>query len=293
MESISNRGWRNGMNEEEIVYKSYHKSLDRPPLNDTIKAKKGLHLYRKLQAEIKHYQRIQSAKSTLDQEQFFKNGIVIHNNFVGSQEDVTRIGKEFANYPIGVSKNNRNILSQNRDRGRLLYQLASLIYPIVWNLIGGTEKETEKKFNDNTFAQRVNNKPQEKDHQKLIHLDTYFPAIKYWWFPEKVDIKNGPLCYVKDSCYANEKLQMWYYKQSVDVCEKSYESWKGKDHTEGSFRVSEEELKKLGLELEPITVQADTLVIANVAGFHSRGDATEEHIRNSIHGSIRLDLPLE
>ena len=110
MVSISNLGWRNGMNEEEIVYKSYHKSLDRPPLNDTIKAKKGLHLYRKLQAEIKHYQRIQSAKSTLDQEQFFKNGIVIHKNFVGSQEDVTRIGKEFANYPIGVSKNNRNIL---------------------------------------------------------------------------------------------------------------------------------------------------------------------------------------
>ena len=293
MESISNRGWRNGMNEEEIVYKSYHKTLDRPPLNDIVKAKKGLHLYRKLQAEIKHFQRIQSAKSTLDQEQFFKNGIVIHNNFVGSQEDVIRIEKEFANYPIGVSKNNRNILSQNRDRGRLLYQLASLIYPVVWNLIGGTEKETEKKFNDNTFAQRVNNKPQEKDHQKLIHLDTYFPAIKYWWFPEKVSKENGPLCYVKDSCYANEKLQMWYYKQSVDVCEKSYESWRGKDHTEGSFRVSVEELEDIGLKLEPIEVEADTLVIANVAGFHSRGDATEEHIRNSIHGSIRLDLPLE
>lgn len=304
MVNTSNRGWRNGMNEtEDVIYKSYYKTLDRPPLNDIVKAKKGLHLYRKLQAEIKHFQRIQnvtlsssswwSETSSKEQEEYFKSGIVIYNNFVGSQEDVIGIEKEFANYPIGVSKNNRNILSQNRDRGRLLYQLASLIYPIVWNLIGGTEKETEKKFNDNTFAQRVNNKPQEKDHQKLIHLDTYFPAIKYWWFPEKVSKENGPLCYVKNSCYANEKLQMWYYKQSVDVCEKSYESWRGKDHTEGSFRVSEEELEDMGLKLEPIEVEADTLVIANVAGFHSRGDATEEHIRNSIHGSIRLDLPLE
>ena len=147
MVNTSNRGWRNGMNEtEDVIYKSYYKTLDRPPLNDIVKAKKGLHLYRKLQAEIKHFQRIQSAKSTLDQEQFFKSGIVIYNNFVGSQEDVIGIEKEFANYPIGVSKNNRNILSQNRDRGRLLYQLASLIYPVVWNLIGGTEKETEKKL---------------------------------------------------------------------------------------------------------------------------------------------------
>ena len=88
--------------------------------------------------------------------------------------------------------------------------LSNLIYPIVWSLIGGTEKETEKKFRDNTFAQRVENKPQEKDHQKLIHLDTYFPAIKYWWFPEKVAKEQGPLCYVKNSCYSNEKMQNWY-----------------------------------------------------------------------------------
>tara|TARA_R110002096_G_scaffold162853_1_gene330126 strand:- start:3401 stop:3625 length:225 start_codon:yes stop_codon:yes gene_type:complete len=49
------------MNEtEDVIYKSYYKTLDRPPLNDIVKTKKGLHLYRKLQAEIKHFQRIQN-----------------------------------------------------------------------------------------------------------------------------------------------------------------------------------------------------------------------------------------
>ena len=303
MVSTSNREWKSGMNESELIYKSFYKTLDRAPLNDIVKTKKGLHLYRKLQAEIKHFQRIQnvtlsssswwSEKASKEQEEYFKSGIVIYNNFIGSSVDVDNIKKEFDSYPMGVSKNNRNIISQNRDKGRRLYNVSDLIFPIIWNLVGGTEKEVETKFRNNTFAQRVQNTPLEKDHQKLIHLDTYFPAIKFWWFPEAVTKSNGPLCYVKNSCYADEKLQMWYYKQSVDVCEKSYESWRGKDHTEGSFRVSEEELAELGLELQPVEVQADTLVIANVAGFHSRGDATEEHIRNSVHGSIRLDLPLE
>ena len=61
MVSISNREWKSGMNESELVYKSSYKTLDRAPLNDIIKTKKGLHLYRKLQAEIKHFQRIQNA----------------------------------------------------------------------------------------------------------------------------------------------------------------------------------------------------------------------------------------
>ena len=91
-----------------------------------------------------------------------------------------------------------------------------------------------------------------------------------------------------------KKMQNWYYKQSVDVVvNKDYESWRGKDHLEGSFRVSEEELNDMGYELEPIEVDEDTLVIGNVAGFHSRADASTEHIRNVIHGSIRLELTLE
>ena len=300
MVSILNREWRSGMNPTDKIYKSSYKNLDRAPLNDVIKAKKGLHLYRKLQAEIKHFERLseckyydkKAARSEV-QEEYFKNGIVIYKNFVGSQVDSRRIGKEFEEYPLSVSKNDDNIIAKNRSKGRLLHKLSELIFPVVWDLIGGTEREVEKKYRDNTFAQRVNNKPLEKDHQKLIHLDTYFPAIKYWWFPAKVTIDDGPLCYVKNSCYANEALQMWYYKQSVDCCEKSYEEWRGKDHMEGSFRVSEEELADMGHVLEPVEVDEDTLVIANVAGFHSRGDASEENIRNAIHGSIRLDLPLE
>ena len=46
--------------ESELIYKSYYKTLDRDPLNDIDKTNKGLHIYRRLQAEIKHLQRIKT-----------------------------------------------------------------------------------------------------------------------------------------------------------------------------------------------------------------------------------------
>ena len=46
-------------------------------------------------------------------------------------------------------------------------------------------------------------------------------------------------------------------------------------------------------ELEPVPVKANTLVIANVSGFHSRGEVTTEYVRNAIHGSIRIDNPFQ
>ena len=39
MVSTSNREWKSGMNESELIYKSFYKTLDRAPLNDIVKTK--------------------------------------------------------------------------------------------------------------------------------------------------------------------------------------------------------------------------------------------------------------
>ena len=74
-------------------------------LNDIDKTNKGLHIYRRLQAEIKHLQRIKTHRESSYenndiefQEQYFKEGIVIVEKFVGSPDDLIRIKKEFENY---------------------------------------------------------------------------------------------------------------------------------------------------------------------------------------------------
>ena len=43
--------------------------------------------------------------------------------------------------------------------------------------------------------------------------------------------------------------------------------------------------------MKPVPVDGNTLVIANVSGFHRRGDTANTYIRDAIHGSIRLSNP--
>jgi hypothetical protein len=62
-------------------------------------------------------------------------------------------------------------------------------------------------------------------------------------------------------------------------------------HAEGSLRVLPHELKQMNLEEKNMVVGRDTLVIANVFGFHRRGEALVESTRNAVHGSIRLERP--
>ena len=59
------------------------------------------------------------------------------------------------------------------------------------------------------------------------------------------------------------------------------------------MRIMNEEIDKLGLKRRSVPVKANTLVIANVSGFHARGHCTVPHIRDAVHGSIRIDRPFE
>jgi len=131
------------------------------------------------------------------------------------------------------------------------------------------------------------------DHQKIPHSDIFFSAVKYWYFPQEVLVEHGPLTYAKNSVTLTEQLAEHYYQASLKCSDsEKYESWRGPDHREGSFRFSRDELDAIGVRMEPITVSADTLICGNVFGVHSRGDARIENIRNAVHGSIRINTPI-
>jgi hypothetical protein len=201
--------------------------------------------------------------------------------------------EEIEAFPISVNKQPFNILFKNKDVASTLNKISEKTYEHIIKCLGGETPEIRKKFEENTFAQRVHNKPGDGDHQKYAHVDTFFPAVKWWWFPDEVKLEHGPFHYAKGSCYPTDTYLDWIFHESMNIVEGKYEKWKGKDHMEGSYRASEEELIAMNFKLEPITVKANTLVIANVAGFHSRGEVETEYTRNAIHGSIRIDKPFE
>ena len=268
---------------------SAHKSIDRPPFNDPDLVRHGLHPFRRIYSQYAHEKR---TSNSFDNVIFNRIGLCIFKNYL-PEETVDGIRKEFENFQVGVvNKQPHNIIAMNEEKApNMVVALHSMKDLIVGMISKEETNEIRLKYFTNTFAQRVDNDPNDNDNQKNSHVDTFFPAIKWWYFPDEVKVEHGPLCYAKNSCYPHDAYLDWIYHESLKCLDGSYEEWKLKDHEEGSFRASDEELKNMGLEIKPVTVEANTLVIANVAGFHRRGDTTVRHVRNAIHGSIRIDNP--
>lgn len=150
-------------------------------------------------------------------------------------------------------------------------------------------KEVRRTFMLRTYLQHLINAPDDADDQKVFHSDTFFPALKFWYFPKAVRKDEGPFWYVPRSAGLSDGVIAWHEARVEDIKAGRVESWRGAGHLEGSFRISEEEITGLGLQALPVCVEADSLVIANVFGFHKRGDTKRPTRRLSIHGSIRLN----
>ena len=120
------------------------------------------------------------------------------------------------------------------------------------------------------------------DVQKQLHRDTFQPAIKFWYFLEPVTLEQGPFEYVVGSHLLTRARLRWEYRRSVEA------SRHGSRRRGGSFRIDEQALQSLGLGLpRPFEVRENTLVVADVRGFHRRAQGTCGSRRVSIYGNIR------
>mgnify|MGYP003116438634 FL=1 len=270
------------------IYNAY-KSIDKPPFNDPELVKSGLHPFRRVYSQYAHKSR---TRDTFDNVVYDNNGLCEFNDFL-DEDQVDLIREEFERFEVGVvNKQPHNIIATNPAKAPAMNKAIRSMKDLIIGMITANEsEEVHLKYFGNSFAQRVDNDPNDNDNQKNSHVDTFFPAIKWWYFPDEVKLEHGPLCYAKKSCYPHPKYLDWVYQESLKCLDNSYDDWKLKDHQEGSFRASDEELESMGFKIEPVPVKANTLIVANVAGFHRRGDTTERHVRNAIHGSIRINNP--
>jgi hypothetical protein len=199
------------------------------------------------------------------------------NTFIGVQ----------ASFPKNLSSISKKTQSMVNDQ-RILHTLGAS----VRNIIGEPDNSRFwDEIENNTFYQKIHNRPEDNDIQKQLHIDTFFPCWKFWYFPWEVRINQGPLRYVKTShaLYCKEE---WMREQY----DKFYANKPLSEYSkQGSLRIDEDEAVKLyGQEnIISIGVPENTLLVANVFGFHSRAEVETEHIRYAIHGSIRYSDPFK
>ena len=120
------------------------------------------------------------------------------------------------------------------------------------------------------------------DPQKELHRDTFHAAIKLWYFLEDVGEEHGPFAYVPGSHRITRPRLRWEHARAVRAC--------APDHARkgGAFRLGEDELAALGLPApRSYPVRANTLVVADVRGFHRRGDARPGARRLALYASFR------
>lgn len=119
------------------------------------------------------------------------------------------------------------------------------------------------------------------DLQKVMHRDTWFSSMKFWFFIRPVTPDDGPFVYVPGSHLLTAERLEW----EQQIANQAATGQASADNQGGSFRISDGELSRLGLP-EPVTITsaANTLVIANTLGFHRRGCARPDTRRLAVYG---------
>lgn len=271
----------------EVVYTNVKKFKKNPLFSNLDLTKRGLHLFRYAFSTY-------AADHRTQRRDFLSNGHVRFNNFLPDAQHKL-VQQECMKYPICINKQAFNNVERESETNPGLDFLThkSGMREIVKECIGIDTPESEALYNQNTFIQRVENKPNDNDEQKDIHSDIFFPAVKWWYFPDKVELGDGPFRFQTSPPAYDEKFWSWYQNQCVGLCTGNWDKQKLRGHIEGSLRANNNELSQMGITVSPITVEANTLVVANVQLFHGRGDTHHPHTRNAVHGSIRVRFPFK
>jgi hypothetical protein len=117
------------------------------------------------------------------------------------------------------------------------------------------------------------------DPQSQVHSDIFFACHKAWLYLSDVGIKNGPLFYVKGSQKARFRQMLYIYRhgRTRRRCD------------DYSRRVTDEEMAELRDRVTICTCPANTLLIANVCGYHGRLQGAPGHERWAIHVDVRAN----
>jgi len=114
----------------------------------------------------------------------------------------------------------------------------------------------------------------EGDPETQMHSDIFFHTHKAWLYLTDVTAEEGPLAYVKGSHRLRTEQLRRIYQES---CREN----------QGSRRITPEEVAALGLEETPVICPANTLVLADVFGFHRRRKGLPGRTRWGIQVSVR------
>lgn len=121
------------------------------------------------------------------------------------------------------------------------------------------------------------------DPQTDWHRDTFHAAGKAWLFLHDVPADQGPFAFVPGSHRPTTAHWDWERAQSVVASAEPNAM-----HANGSFRIDDASLTALGYDRRfTADVAANTLVVADMSGFHRRTPSHQSTVRVELYFSLR------
>jgi len=215
-----------------------------------------------------------------------REGMVLLSNFLppdhfeGVRREYLPLLDENAD-KLTVYKHGPNIYQlasiRNFDASVLPYAYKFLAEPRLHAILEAAEKRPLGYLAGHRVLERLIQGPiGEEDPETKLHSDTYFTNHKAWLYLSDVEMVNGPFVYVKRSHRLTPTQLYYVYKESCTG-------------NQGARRIARDELDRLGLQETIVTCPKNTLVVANVFGFHRRVRGRPGCRRYAVHVSHRVN----
>ena len=216
------------------------------------------------------------------------SGFLCIENFF-AHEVTAEIKNMFAIKNGTLSKQNDSLIFNKYKTTKIAKSLLNQkLVELLCLLTGYSQQTILTEIYNNTFLQTVilSEKSNTRDPQQKFHLDTFYPAFKFWYFPFDVTLESAPFEYVPGSHIPTSDVMIHLDDAYLD---NAYDSGFSisPDHQEGSLRATDSDISRMGLQSKKFVVKANTFLIANVCGFHRRSIHSNAVVRHSIHSSIR------
>ena len=216
-------------------------------------------------------------------------GFHLIENFL-LEKDFSRVKEEFSKI-FDIEKKARNTYKDFLDQKNssidyYLYEFEDNMfnkntYPGLYQVLKDKKindffRSAEKKKKITLFMrlERVITKDELKnDDNAHWHVDTYHNTHKAWIYLTDVKKENGPYNYVVGSNKFSLERLFWEYSNSIKtIFYKNYLS----------FFIPEKNFKKLEKKKIEIISRKNSFMITNTHGYHRRGDAKANQVRDAI-----------
>ena len=266
---------------------------------------KHLWILRSILSRIKVYKR-QRKFNNFNIKEINKNGLIVINDFL-SKDPYQFLLEDLDDLPLALNKGETNTIRYNNKFFSILNYFPKRKKKSSFVLNKIVDKIYDLGFSDNyiqtmslvsksSFWQKIKIIKGSNDIQKDCHMDTFFPSLKFWYFPYSVK-NNLAFRYAKSSNNLTYERMLIESRKVNKFLEEKYiynsestKNFSSKSEFEGSLRFNDKDLLKMNLNLDSFAVKKNTLLIADVSGLHSRslGEVNENKaLRTGIHGNIR------